>query len=157
VKKKALTTLIIAALIINIVVLIFKFPLVKMLRDIVFEGNENSIFLVSGMDKLLDKLNPAGNIFVRFEGFKSEIGAGWGAPEDVASIMFFRIVYHLYPRMVFAGPEDMKIVRGVEFINRNFQPNEDWLKNKNIVGLLVFVRSPHGEVSWEYKSVGDLK
>lgn len=125
-----------------------------MLREIVFDKNESSIFLITGIDKLLSGISPKNNIFLRFNFFKSEGGASWGSPEDSASIIYFRIAYLMYPRKVFTGEKGIKIVRGSEFLNSAFNLSEDWLRENNICGILTFSRSEKGEISWTYEKIG---
>ncbi|HPN84244.1 MAG TPA: hypothetical protein PK821_02805 [Victivallales bacterium] len=153
-KRKAFLILISAALLINIIVLIFRFYLSSMIKDVVLLGKLDSISLTKEIDERLDKINPPGNLFVRFEGFKSKDGAGWGALEDVASIMYFRMAYKMYPKIVFACSENTKIVRGNEFLDADFPPEKSWLRSKNISGILTILRSPEdGREIWYYQNL----
>ncbi len=149
-RQTAFRILLSAGIAMNIVVLLFRLPLSAMLREIVFQKDERSIFLATGIDKLLSGIAPDGDIFLKFEGFRSEGGHGWGAPEDAASIIYFRAAYFMHPRRVHLGPSEMKIVRGAEFLESTFKPDEKWLMENNVSGILTLSRSPSGEISWDY-------
>jgi hypothetical protein len=136
-----------SALLINLVVLAFDFSLVKVLRKIVIDKDESPIYFATGIDKLIDAVNPDGNIFLVFRGFDGE------SARDVASIMFFRVVYRAYPKKVFVSPQKMRIVRGTEFFELKFLPDDQSLARTGISDVIIFQRNPAGQVSYEHKKL----
>jgi len=152
IKKNALMVLFSASICLNILVLVFQFPISKMLKEIIINKNEQSIFFITGIDNLIQQIKPSGNLFLKFEGFKSPDGQGWGSPEDAASIMYFRIAYLLYPYKVFTAPAGSKIVRGTEFLDLNFSPSDDWLRKMKITSILTFFRDEKGQIRWDYEN-----
>jgi len=124
-----------------------------MLKEIIIDKNDQSIFFITGIDRLIQQIRPSGNLFLKFEGFKSPEGQGWGSPEDAASIMYFRVAYLLYPHKVFTAPEGSKIVRGTEFLDLNFSPSDDWLREMKITNILTFFRDEKGQIRWDYKNL----
>ena len=142
-----------AALMINILVILFRYPLSRILNEIVIKKDNSAIFFITGIDEILSKISPNGDIFLYFNGFKSEVGQSWGTPGDAASIIYFRTAYTMYPYKVYTGDKGMKIVRGTEFLNSGFTPNKTWLREMKITGILSFSRSDKGSIFWNYEKV----
>ncbi|HPO91425.1 MAG TPA: hypothetical protein PLJ44_09985, partial [Victivallales bacterium] len=64
-----------------------------------------------------------------------------------------RVAYLLYPHKVFTAPEGSKIVRGTEFLDLNFSPSDDWLREMKITNILTFFRDEKGQIRWDYKNL----
>jgi hypothetical protein len=146
-RRRALYFFLSSALLINLALLAFDFSLVKVLRKIVIDKDESPIYFATGIDKLIDAVNPSGNIFLLFRGFDGE------SARDVASIMFFRAAYGAYPKKIFVSSEEMRIVRGTEFLGLDFPPDDQSLARKGISDVIIFQRNSAGQVSYEHKTL----
>jgi hypothetical protein len=156
-RNKALIILLFSILLVNSSVVFFRFPLVTLLYKLLVKGTDEQIYFITGIDRLVKELNPEGNLFVQFYGFDGRDVGSFASSGDTASIMFFRIAYCIYPKKVFVAPKGTKIVRGTEFLNSDFNPDDEWLAENNVGGILSFHRDETGQISWEYEKVLEKK
>ncbi|MEM4247888.1 MAG: hypothetical protein QXH80_01355 [Candidatus Nanoarchaeia archaeon] len=146
-KKNAYFLLLLAALI-NVFVVFTRFPLSEILYKAIVKKDRTAFAFVERIDSALSKVRGKGNVFLFFDGFSDDIGKGMGNPRDVASLIYFRICQQLFPQKVFVSKEKMKIVRGTEFLDKDFSiPDEEWLSENNVDFVMKFFRAPDGAVS----------
>jgi hypothetical protein len=114
------------------------------LHKILVRGDRTSLQMVEGLDAFLDQAVPDGNLFVQFDGFDQMPGGG-----HAPTLIYFRAVYHLWPRRVYTGPEDRIITRGDNLTVPQPTPDPAWLAARGIRHWLVFRGDGSGAVSWE--------
>ncbi len=132
-----------AAVAANVVFLFAKGSLSETVSQAVFKGDKSRIEHPLMIDKFLSKTAPDGNVLLLFRGFEQN--------EDVASriipLVYFRSVYQCFPRKVFASPDDALVNEGAEPAVRDFNPSQEWSRERGI-GTVVTVRcSPGGVIS----------
>lgn len=141
---RPLLVLLAGLLLAQILCLAFSGSLPQRLHTLLWRGDRSSLQLCEGLDGFLDQVAPDGNLFLQYEGF--EALADGHRP---ASLIYFRSVYHLWPRRVYTGPEDRVITRGDNLIGEPaFIPDAAWLRERGVRHWLVFQATPTGAVSW---------
>jgi hypothetical protein len=69
-------------------------------------------------------------LFIRFQNFQ-------GPPNQSMTLVYFRAAYLLYPLPVIAAREGTVINTPEQLAATNFQPDDRWLAQRNIAGVLL--------------------
>ncbi len=114
-----------------------------LLKRILVDGDQNPVFLATGIDRLLDKQVPPGNIAVRFEGFDPHLKDG---DIDIPILLYERMVYHRYPNAVFAAPDNKAVNVGKDMLDGSFHPDAAWLSKHDVVAMVIFHKDTEGRI-----------
>ena len=138
-----LIVLLICSLLSNIVMSVQANSLAFFIKEVVFDGNMKRVFLVTGLDHFLGKLNPPGNIVLKFNGFKQ---IKKGDADNGPLVIYFRSVYYLYPRKVFTVPPDVKVNNGEDILANAFNPNMHWMQSHGVSTVISINKASNGNI-----------
>lgn len=147
-KYRAILALIIISLIINLILTFQPNSLFDLIKEVVFDQNNRRVYLVTGMDEFLKQINPKGNVVLKFKNFKRNKNKHNGTG---ISWIYFRAVYFLYPRKVFAVPPNTKVNDEDQLLCNPFDPDEKWMKN-NGVSTIISINKVPGGISYDVKN-----
>ena len=92
-------------------------------------------------DRLVNQANvDDGSVLLRFVGYT----AGNGRDGYVASLLYYRAGYILYPRRVYAAPEERIINQGRDILQAEFNPDLPWLRAHNVRSILTLRKDASG-------------
>ncbi len=99
------------------------------------------------VDAFYKELPGDGNIFLYFKGFDTTSSN----QKAFVTTQYYRLTYKLYPRRVFVGKPDKIINNGIDILNTNFYPDEEWLERYNIRSTITFLRSSTDKIQYSIK------
>ena len=109
------------------------------------------VYFSTGLDQFLEQVAPEGNVVLKFEGFgklKRE------SDVDAPVLIYFRSVYRLYPRKVFAVPLDVVVNTGEDLTKKPFNPDLKWMQEHGVRKEITLVRDSQGRI---YNRIKDIK
>jgi hypothetical protein len=86
--------------------------------------------LIADWDAHFIKAADDKGLFIRFQNFKAP-------PNQAMTLVYFRAAYLLYPLPVITAHEGAVINTPEQLYATNFQPDDRWLAQRNIAGVLV--------------------
>jgi hypothetical protein len=114
------------------------------LRKVVIDNDKSSVYFITGLDSFLEKsLKGGGNVVLKFNGFgelKRESDAG------VPLLIYFRTVYSLYPRKVFAVPPGVVVNTGKDIFDSNFNPDIEWMLKHHVGYAVTLSKDAEGRI-----------
>jgi len=144
IKQNVLISFLIVMVIVNLSILFQENSFVRrVLWRVLITKDPAPLLLVTATDEIFRQHPPEGNIFLKFKGFDKSY-----EHKNYASIIFFRINYALYPKRVFACEKGRKIIRGFEFIESPFEPDEKWFSDNGVSDIIIFSRDDSGRISY---------
>lgn len=75
-----------------------------------------------------------GNVLLKLAGY----AATNPAVENSLGYLYFRAGYELYPRRIYAAPNDEVINNGRDIMRADFNPDGDWLREHHVQWELIF-------------------
>lgn len=142
-KSKIILLLVLLSLLLNLCMSFHRDSLLVLIKEVVYDGNISRVYLITGMDKFLGSVDPPGNVVMKFNGFKQlERGQDNTGP----LVIYFRSVYYLYPRKVFAVPPGTKVNDGDHILANPFNPNAQWMQDNGVSTVILFNKSPDGRI-----------
>lgn len=113
------------------------------LKEVVIDKDESRVFLVVGLDRFLDKAAPTGNIVLRFNGFQTNKKES----EDAGRLLiYFRSVYRLYPRRVFAVSANTIVNTPDDLDAHPFNPSLEWMRKHGVSKRITFTKDVQGNI-----------
>ena len=149
-KQKALFIIITAALLINAVLLLEKKSTIWILKEVLIDKNKSRLYLATGMDSLLDKAVPHGNLFIKFNGFPV---LNNDLDTDLPLIIYMRSVFHLYPRRVFTVPDNVAVTKGNAILKADFKPDIKWLQSHGVTKVITITKTPNSNIYTKVETV----
>lgn len=124
-----------------------------LLKEVVVDKNMSRVYLATGMDVFLAKAAPSGNLVLKFKGFPKPKKESDGA---VPLLIYFRAVYDLYPRRVFAVPPNVVVNTGEDLAAHPFNPDIDWMRKNDIRKVITLTRTDNGSIYTKVENVHPL-
>lgn len=121
-----------------------------LLKEVVVDKNRSRVYLATGMDAFLAKAAPDGNIVLRFKGFAH---AGKEADNAGPLLIYFRSVYRLYPRKVFAVPPGVVVNTPEELADNPFDPSLEWMRSNGVRKRITMIKDGHGNIYTQIKNI----
>ena len=120
------------------------------MKQILIEEDVTRVYFSTGLDKFLEQAVPEGNLVLKFKGFgtlKRE------SDTDAPVLIYFRSVYRLYPRKVFAVPPDVVVNTGKDITENPFNPDMKWMQKNGVRKVITLTRDPKGRI---YNKLEDI-
>ena len=149
-----LSVLIIISLVINLQMSFKSDSVFGLIKKVVVDKNITPVYFSTGLDKFLKQAVPEGNIVLKFEGFgklERESDA------DVPVLIYFRSVYWLYPRKVFAVAQDVVVNTGADLTQKPFNPDLQWMQENGVRKVVTLVRGPEGRIFNRVEDIEAIK
>ncbi len=140
-----------ACLLVNLFFCYGKDSLASTVYGIVFKGNREPLRPIVAVDSFCSKLEK-GKVLLKFEGFES----GNEATERIVPLIYFRAVFAYYPGRILTGDPSLVIRKGNEFLEKPFNPNEEWLKQNNVNYQVKFVRTKEGAITTDVRELSKV-
>lgn len=121
-----------------------------LLNQVLIEKNKSRVYLATGMDAFLAKAAPSGNVVLKFKRFPNPKKEHDGA---VPLLIYFRTVYDLYPRRVFAVPPNVVVNTEEDLAAHPFNPDIDWMRKNDIRKVITLTRTENDSI---YTKVEDI-
>ena len=148
-KSQIILALVLISLTINLLRTFHPASLLALIREVAYDGNNSRVYLITGMDKLLSEVNPPGNAVMKFNNFKT---LDRGSDDTGPLVIYFRSVYYLYPRKVFAVPPQTKVNDGKHILCNPFNPDMKWMQD-NSVSTVININKVPGGISYTISDV----
>ena len=115
-------------------------------KEYLIDKKNDKFYFITGLDKFLDKAAPTGNLLLKFKGFGV---LNRESDTDTSLIMYFRAVYHLYPRKVFTVANDVIVNTGEDLYNNPFNPSKDWMTENGVTTVITLTKDNNGQIRQE--------
>ena len=145
-----LIMLIIVSLLINCWLNVRKDSVLMLCKTVLVDKDISKLYFSTGLDRFLEQAAPEGNIVLKFAGFgqlKRE------SDTDAPVLIYFRSVYRLYPRKVFAVAPDVVVNTGEDLTENPFNPDLKWMYENGVRKVITLVRDPQGRI---YTRIRDI-
>lgn len=140
-KYRIILALVLLSLVINLVRTFHPDSLLALIKEVAYDGDTKRVYLVTGMDRFLEGLNPPGNVVLKFNDFKK---LERGIDDTGPLVIYFRSVYYLYPRKVFAVPPNTKVNDGKHILSNPFNPDMKWMQDNGVSTVININKVPGG-------------
>jgi len=142
-KSKVLLLLVLISLLMNLWMSFDSNSVLALVKEVAYDGNIRRVYLVTGMDQFLEKVNPPGNVVLKFNGFKQ---LNRGEDDTGPLVIYFRSVYYLYPQKVFTVPPGTKVNDGEHILANPFHPNLPWMQENGVSTVISINKAPDGKI-----------
>lgn len=142
--------LVMISLIINLWMSFQGDSVLALLKEVLVDKNRSRVYLVTGMDAFLAKAAPSGNIVLRFHGF----GNAEKENDNSGPLMiYFRSVYRLYPRKVFAVPPGVVVNTPEELSKNPFDPSTQWMCENGVAKRITLIKDNRGNIRTQVETI----
>lgn len=142
--------LILISLLINIFMSVSKDSVLMLCKTVLVDGDISKMYFSTGLDRFLEEAAPEGNMVLKFVGFgklKRE------SDTDAPVLIYFRSVYRLYPRRVFAVAPDVVVNTGEDLTENPFNPDLNWMEENGVRKIITLVRDSQGRIYTRIKEL----
>jgi hypothetical protein len=119
-------------------------------KQVIIDKDISKVYFSTGLDKFLEKAAPEGNVVLKFEGFgklKRE------SDTDAPVLIYFRSVYRLFPRKVFAVAPDIVVNTGEDLTENPFNPDLKWMHKNDVRKVITLVQDTQGRIYTRVKDI----
>lgn len=121
-------------------------------KSVLIDKDISKLYFSTGLDRFLEQTAPEGNIVLKFDGFgklKRE------SDTDAPVLIYFRSVYRLYPRKVFAVSPDVVVNTGEDLTENPFAPDLNWMYENGVRKEITLVQDPQGRIYTRVKDINN--
>jgi hypothetical protein len=105
-----------------------------------FSGRAGGLLRAEQIDRLCAEFPPPDNVRLQFRGFDPGVA-------DLPALAYYRSVYTLYPRRVFAADPSVPLNSGRDLLQTPWEPTDAWLDEHHVAWLAQFQRAPDGGIA----------